>query len=346
MKLDYRVWDESQQEVKLFRLTANDGSYIEVTNYGATWVSAAMPDSNGVCNDILLGYATLDDYMADTSYMGSTVGRYANRLRNASIEIEGTTYRLEANDGANTNHGGVSGWHKCAWQWCEIPNGVRFMLRSPHLQGGFPGNVDAIVEYTMTDDHQVTIRHKATTDAATHVNMTCHAYFNLSGKQKSVDDHLINICSNRILDTTSAFIPTGAIVEVENTPFDFTRLRAIGDRRNDDNQQLQWNRGYNHCYPLGTAGELHRAAYVEHRETGRSMLVETTLPAVLFYSAGYLESCRAGRCGAVHAPTTGFCLETQFYPDSPAHKDFPSTLLHPGEEYDYITKFTFSTNKE
>lgn len=341
MKLDYRIWDKSKKDVMLIRLAATDGSYIELTNYGATWVSAYMPDGAGVCNDILLGYATLQDYLADTSYMGSTVGRYANRLRNASIVVDGTTYPLEANDGINTNHGGTSGWHRCVWQWCEIPNGVRFILQSPHLQGGFPGNVEAIVEYTMNDNHQVTIRHKATTDAPTHINMTCHAYFNLSSRQESVDKHLINIFSNTILDTDATFIPTSRVVKVENTPFDFTRLRAIGERRNENNPQLQWNRGYNHCYPLGKPGELHKAAYVELQETGRCMLVETTLPAVLFYSAGYLESSKTGRCGTVHKPSTGFCLETQFYPDSPAHKDFPSTLLRPGEVYDYITKFTF-----
>lgn len=341
MKLDYRTWDNAQEDVKLFRLTAADGAYIEVSNYGATWISAFMPDRNGTRNDILLGYDTLQDYLADTSYIGSTVGRYANRLRNAAIEIDGVTYRLEANDGANTNHGGTSGWHRCVWQWCEIENGVRFMYRSQHLQGGFPGNVDAIVEYTLDDKHQVTIRHQATTDATTHVNMTCHAYFNLSGKQELVDNHLIKIFSNRILDTDACFIPTGNMVEVENSPFDFTTLRAIGEHRHENNQQLQWNRGYNHCYPLGTPGELHKAAYVEHKATGRCMLVETTLPAVLFYSAGYLESSRAGRYGTPHAPTTGLCLETQFYPDSPSHAHFPSTLLRRGEIYDYTTKFTF-----
>ena len=217
------------------------------------------------------------------------------------------------------------------------------MLTSPHLQGGFPGEVQAVVEYSMTDDHQVTIRHRAETNAPTHVNMTCHAYFNLSGRQESVDNHAIQIFSNSILDTDAAFIPTGKVVEVQNTPFDFTSLRAIGERRGENHIQLAWNRGYNHCYPLGTPGEWHRVAQVVHNTTGRSMRVETTLPAVLFYSAGYLESQEVGRCGFPHAPSTGFCLETQFYPDTPSHAHFPSTLLLPGQEYDYVTKFCFET---
>lgn len=345
MKLESRIWDASNEDILLFRLTAADGAYIEVSNYGATWVSAVMPDAQGRYADVLLGYDTLQGYLLDTSYIGSTVGRYANRLRNAVVEIEGITYPLEANDGINTNHGGVAGWHRCVWQWCEIPNGVRFMLTSPHLQGGFPGNVEAIVEYTMTDKHQVTIRHRAMTDAPTHVNMTCHAYFNLSGKAQSVDNHFLQIFSDRILDTNASFIPTGEVVEVQNTPFDFTIGHTIGEHRMLDNDQLKWNRGYNHCYLLGNPGEWHKAAYISEPSTLRCLQVETTLPAVLFYSAGYLESEMVGKCGVRHAPTTGFCLETQFYPDTPAHPHFPSTLLLPGNVYDYVTRFNFDSVK-
>ena len=343
MQLESRIWNASHEDILLFRLTASDGAYIEVSNYGATWVSAYMPDAQGRYADVLLGYNTLQGYLSDTSYIGSTVGRYANRLRNAAIEIDGTTYPLEANDGTNTNHGGVDGWHRCVWQWCEIPGGVRFMLTSPHLQGGFPGRVEAIVEYTMTDNHHITIRHRAMTDAPTHVNMTCHAYFNLSGKAQSVDNHLIQIFSDRILDTNASFIPSGEVVAVQDTPFDFTTSRTIGERRNLNNEQLKWNRGYNHCYPLGAPGEWHKAACVIEETSGRRLQVETTLPAVLFYSAGYLESDTVGKCGIPHAPTTGLCLETQFYPDSPAHAHFPSTLLRPGEIYDYSTRFIFDT---
>lgn len=343
MQLDSRIWDARYEDILLFRLTASDGAYIEVTNYGATWVSAVMPDAQGRCTDVLLGYNTLQGYMDDTSYMGSTVGRYANRLRNAAIDIDGTIYPLEANDGVNTNHGGVDGWHRCVWQWCEIENGVRFMLTSPHLQGGFPGTVEAVVEYTMTDDHRVTIRHRATTNAPTHVNMTCHAYFNLVGRQEVVDDHLLQIFSDRILDTDASFIPTGEVVTVQNTPFDFTRLHAIGLYRHDTHRQLEWNRGYNHCYILGEAGTCHRAACVQHIASGRAMRVETTLPAVLFYSAGYLQSEAPGKCNKPHTPSTGLCLEAQFYPDTPSHQHFPSTLLRPGEEYNHTTQFTFYT---
>lgn len=343
MKLDYRIWDKAREDVFLFRLTATDGAYIELSNYGATWISAHMPDGSGVCQDVLLGYHSLQGYLSDTSYMGSTVGRYANRLRNASIVIDNISYPLQANDGVNTNHGGIDGWHCQVWRWCEIANGVRFMLTSPHLQGGFPGMVEAVVEYTMTDDHKVTIRHRAETNAPTHVNMTCHAYFNLSGRNEWVDNHLLQINSDRILDTDAAFIPTGEVVKVQNTPFDFTTLRPIGERRCEENCQLVWNRGYNHCYLLGTPGEIHQAAYVEHTPTRRYMRVMTTLPAVLFYSAGYLESATAGRHGVPHTPTTGFCLETQFYPDAPSHHHFPSTLLLPGEVYAYETQFVFGT---
>ncbi len=344
MKLDYRVWDcISCPEVYLFRLTAADGSYIELTNKGATWVSAVMPDAQGRCADVLLGYSSLQGYINDTAYMGATVGRYANRIAQAQIVVDDIAYRLETNDGCNTNHGGINGWHRRIWEWCEIPNGVRFMLTSPHLEGGFPGTVRAVVDYCMDENHCVTVRHTAVTDKATHLNMTNHAYFNLSAQAQSIDDHILQIFSDTILDTTAQFIPTGQMVNVKHTPFDFMEAHPIGDHRNKRDCQLQWNRGYNHCYLLGEAGTLRRAAVLTHPSTGRQLSVATTLPAVFFYSAGYLESCNEGKHRVCHTPHTGVCLETQFYPDAPSHKHFPSTLLQPGEEYNYVTQYKFET---
>ena len=342
MKLDYRLWDVScGMNIYLFRLTASDGAYIELTNWGATWVSASMPDANGICSDVLLGYSTLSDYMADTCYLGATVGRYANRLAGASITVDGTEYRLEANDGENTNHGGFQGWHRRVWSWCEIPNGIRFSLLSSHLDGGFPGDVQVSVDYCMTEEHCVTIKHRAETNRATYVNMTNHAYFNLSGRTQLIDDHTLQIFSTEILETNASFIPTGNVIPVASTPFDFTTARAIGMFRQFPDIQLKWNRGYNHCYILGDACQMKQAAILTHPQSGRRLLVSTTLPSVLLYSAGYLQSDSVGKRGQRLIPHTGVCLETQFYPDSPSHPSFPSTLLQVGDVYEHTTNYKF-----
>ena len=347
MKLECRIWDATVDEaINLFRLTAADGAYIELSNLGATWVAASMPDADGRCADVLAGYPSLQGYLDDTCYMGATIGRYANRLSAASVSIEGVAYRLEANDGANTNHGGFRGWNRRIWDWCEIPSGIRFSLVSPHLEGGFPGEVTATVDYTFADDHTVTIRHRATTDRPTHVNMTNHAYFNLSGTAEVIDDHRLQIFASRMLDTDAAFIPTGKSVAIEGTPFDFSAMQRIGDLRHLSHPQLEWNRGYNHCYLLDNTPRLHPAAVVSHPATGRRLTVTTTYPAVLFYSAGYLESSAPGKLGVPHVPSTALCLETQFYPDAPAHENFPSTLLCQGQIYDHTTNYKFDTVRQ
>lgn len=344
MRLDYRLWDAScNKDIYLFRLTASDGTYIELSNWGATWVAASMPDGLGCCSDVLLGYPTLSGYMTDTSYLGATIGRYANRLSGASITVDGIKYHLEANDGENTNHGGIHGWHRRIWSWCEIPSGIRFTLFSPHLEGGFPGDVQVAVDYCLTDDHCVTIKHRAETSAPTHVCMTNHAYFNLSGRMQSVDDHLLRIFSTKMLETDIAFIPTGKIIPVLSTPFDFTTAHAIGEYRHLTDIQLKWNRGYNHCYVLEDTCGLKPAAVLTHLQSRRKLTVSTTLPSVLFYSAGYLQSESIGKQGGRLIPDTGVCLETQFYPDSPAHDSFPSTLLRVGDIYEHITKYKFET---
>ncbi len=340
---EYRQWGiVDGTPVNIYRLTTPDGAYIELTDYGATWVSAYMPDARGVMKDLLLGYDSPQGYLTDDCYMGATVGRYANRIARATITIEGEQYPLENNDGQNTNHGGFHGWHRRFWTAEIIPSGVRFSLLSPHLEGGFPGEVKVTVEYTLSPDHCVTIHHRAEADRATHICMTNHAYFNLSGTPTPIDDHIMRIFSASMLETDATFIPSGRLVSVIDTPFDFSTAHAIGEHLHKQHQQLEWNRGYNHCYTLGDTGVMKRAAVVSHPASGRKLTVDTTLPAVLFYSAGYLSG-RVGKGGIPLSPTTGFCLETQFYPDTPSHVHFPATLLVAGDIYDHTTKYKFDT---
>ena len=265
--------------------------------------------------------------------MGATVGRFANRIHQASFSIEGTTYLLEKNDGENTNHGGLSSFHKKIWQWKRTDSGIRFLLHSPDMEGGYPGNVQAEVEYQFTETNELTISYHGTTDRPTYLNLTNHAYFNLSGDKRKITEHELMIPAARILETTSQFIPTGQAQDVKDSPFDFSTSRSIGAHLYDDNEQLHWNKGYNHCYILKeeSSDTLLTAAVLSDPFSGRRLTVRTDLPGVLLYTAGYLAP----------TPDIGVCLETQYFPDTPSHPHFPSCLLMPGEEYRHRTIYTF-----
>lgn len=316
----------------------SSGAYVELSNWGARWLSAFMPDRNGRLANVLVGYESLSDYMTDPYYLGATVGRFANRIGGASFTIGGKMFYLDKNDGENTNHGGTDGFHRKLWQWEELPDGVRFSLDSPDGEGGFPGNVRVIADYRLTEDNELVVRHRAVTDAPTYINLTNHAYFNLSGRmEEKITGHRLQISSRRMLETTPDFIPTGKIVETDGTPFDFFSGKLVGKDLYADNEQLLHNKGYNHCYVLKerVSPEVLQAASLSDAGTGRKLTVKTDLPSVLLYTAGYYVR-----------PDTAVCLETQFYPDTPSHADFPSCLLLPGEEYDHVSSFRFETVEE
>ncbi len=312
-----------------FRLANPAGAFVELTNWGARWLSVCVPGKDGRMADVLAAPA---DLLADGFYMGATVGRFANRIGGGRLHIDGKDYELERNDGRNTNHGGFSGFDRKAWDWEVLDDGVRFRLHSPDGEGGFPGNVEATAEYRWNGRNELTLLHRATTDRATYVNLTNHAYFNLGGKGEKITGHLLHIPAHTMLDTTPEFIPTGKRVAVDGTPFDFTHAKPIGRDLQAAHEQLRWNRGYNHCYVLKEekSATMVEAARLSDPASGRSLTVETDLPAVLLYTAGYYTR-----------PHTAVCLETQYYPDTPSHPDFPSCLLHPGEEYRQTTLFRF-----
>ena len=320
------------ETIYLFRLTNKSGAYIELTNWGATWVSAYMHGNDGNLSNVLLGYNSAEEYIGDTCYLGATVGRFANRIHQASIVVAGKTYPLEKNDGNNTNHGGYTGFNKKVWKWEQVTDGIRFRLQSPDGEGGYPGNVEVEVTYLFSETNEVTILYRGATDQTTYLNLTNHAYFNLSGKSEKVDAHTLCIPFNQILETTAEFIPTGKFRNVTDTPFDFMTPHPIGDHLHDDNEQLCWNKGYNHCYILKeeVSDKLQTAAILSHPGSGRKLTVETDLPGVLLYTAGYLPH-----------PDSGVCLETQYFPNTPSHAHFPSCLLMPGEEYRHQTIYKF-----
>lgn len=338
MKVTHKIeaFTQSGEPVLKFTVKNSSGAIVEFTNWGARWITAVVPDINGILANVLIGPEKFSGYLSDTYYMGATIGRVANRIANASFTINGETYLLEANDGRNTNHGGYSGFHQKIWQWEELPDGVRFHLNSPDGEGGYPGNVSITTEYRFNEKNELLVSHHAETDSATYINLTNHAYFNLSGTRKKIVEHWLQIPSDRILDTTSAFIPTGQQLKVAGTPFDFTTPKQIGRDLYSDNEQLRWNKGYNHCYVLKdeASPQIVHAATLYDPETGRQLILKTDLPGILLYTAGYYEE-----------PDTAVCLETQFYPDTPSHLDFPSCLLHPGEIYEHSTLFSFGVGE-
>lgn len=319
----------------LLRMQNSQGLSVDVTNWGASLVSAIVPDRKGVYGNILLGYNDITDYVRDSYYLGAIIGPFANRIHNACFQIGEETFRLDRNDGMNTNHSGAACIGRKCWHYELTPEGICFSILSPHLSGGYPGNIQIKVYYTLTDDNELHITYWAETDRKTYVNLTNHAYFNLGNATEKITGHLLQIHSLEMVETDSAFIPTGKIVNVKESPFDFSKIHRIGqDLYDKTNQQLVWNKGYNHCYTFhNPEKELVCVATLLHPGNGRRMDVFTDYPGMLLYTAGYYRN-----------PDTGICFEAQYFPDTPSHKEFPSCLLSPGENYCHKTVFKFSIN--
>ncbi|MCU6769708.1 galactose mutarotase [Barnesiella propionica] len=342
MKITKRVFGyaASGEPVFLFRLVLDNGAYAEICNYGATLVSVVVPGKKGRFNDVVLGYTSLDGYISDTCYLGATVGRFANRIGDAQFHLNGKLYQLEQNDGENTNHGGFSGFHKKIWDYEIKDSGLVLTLESPDGEGGYPGNIRVEVSYTFTENMCLLIHYKGRTDRDTYLNLTNHAYFNLSGTG-NILDHKLFIPSAYMLDTTQQYIPTGEMIPVRNTVFDFSAPMCLGTHIHEPLPQLIWNKGYNHCYEVRNNKKIALAAELTCEESGRSLEVHTTLPGILLYTAGFLDSALPGKSGSRYSPYEGVCLEAQYFPDTPHHANFPSCLLTPVDEYDEQIEYRF-----
>jgi aldose 1-epimerase len=275
--------------------------------------------------------------------MGAIVGRFANRIGGATFSLEDHEYTLEKNDGANTNHGGYSGFHSKIWKGSYEGNKIVFRLSSAHLEGGYPGNVEVTVSYSFTSDGMVSIDFDGVSDRLTVLNLTNHAYFNLAGKG-DILQHRVTIPSSYILETNAEFIPSGGILPVEATEFDFRYGKNIGKDIEKQTQQLEWNRGYNHCYVFSLYDErkMKWTASVYEPKSRRKLDVFTTYPGVLFYSSGYLSSQIVGKQGYKYTPMCGFCLETQYFPDFPNHSEFPQGVVFPEKPYHHTTLYKLS----
>jgi aldose 1-epimerase len=334
-------------DVAIFKLKNPHGLELRAMTYGATIVSLRTPDRNGQLGDIVLGFHSVQGYEKFPRFFGAVVGRYANRIANGRFTIDTVTYQLTTNRAPNHLHGGVKGFDKVVWQGTPFDNdssvGVVFDYTSSAGEEGYPGTLQARVTYTLTDSDRLIVDYHATTDQTTHVNLSQHSYFNLGGEgSDAISGHVLEIAADSMTPVDSTLIPTGVIVPVEGTSFDFRTAAPIGSRIDAADPQLRFGGGYDHNFVLRRQGSgLQRAALVSEPTSGRTMEILTTEPGLQFSSANRLDTTVVGKAGHVYDRRTGFCLETQHYPDSPNHPNFPSTMLRPGEEYRSQTVFVF-----
>ncbi|MDP9011691.1 MAG: galactose mutarotase [Pseudomonadota bacterium] len=338
-----------EETVEIYTLTNAHGIEVRIMTYGAAIVSLRTPDHDGRFKNIVLGFDSLETYLAGVPYYGATVGRYANRIANGRFTLDGISHQLALNDAPNSLHGGQRGFDKRMWIADALTDTAHNVLRLTYVSAageeGYPGELIAHVTYRLSEEDSLAIEFEATTTAPTPVNLANHAYFNLTGDpQHPILDQRLTINADKFTPVDATLIPTGELRAVAGTPFDFRAPHAIGSRIDAADHQLALGKGYDHNWVLnGTPGkELRLAAVLTDPTSGRSMEVHTTQPGLQFYSGNFMNGQPAGR-GSVYGHRTGLCLETQHFPDSPNRTGFPNTILRPGETYSERTMLHFGT---
>jgi aldose 1-epimerase len=337
----------SGDPIFIYTLVNQKGMEAKVTNFGAILVSLKTTDRHGALGDVVLGYDTFEQYLNTRRYFGATVGRYANRIAKGLFTLDGQTYTLAHNNGENSMHGGVHGFHKAVWEALAIagpPQAVEFTYLSADGEEGFPGNLSVTVRYTLTDANELQIDYSATTDRPTVVNLTNHSFFNLAGEGVGdVLHHVVTIAADRFTPVDGSMIPTGELRSVDGTPFDLRHPTEIRTHIDEADEQLRLaNKGYDHNYVLNhTPGKLGLAARIAETSSGRVMEVYTTEPGMQFYTGNNLDPADRGKSGHAYPPRSAFCVETGHFPDSPNHPEFPSTVLRPGTQFHSTTVFRF-----
>jgi aldose 1-epimerase len=327
--------------------TLSDSAYeARISTYGGIIVSLKAPDRNGKSADVVLGFDDVDGYVANfngpsNAFFGAIIGRYANRIAHGSFALDGQKYSMPKNNGENTLHGGPHGFNNVVWKAKPVANGVELSYLSRDGEAGFPGNLTAIVRYTLVKG-DLRMEYSATTDKDTVVNLTNHSYFNLSG-QGDILKHEVTLHASRFTPVDAGLIPTGELKSVDSTPFDFRKATAVGARMGADDAQLRLGRGYDHNWVLDSGGKLAEAAEVYDPGSGRVLKVVTDQPGIQFYSGNFLDGSVHGKGGNPYHQHAGLCLETQHFPDSPNHPEFPTTELKPGQHYHTVTIYSFST---
>ncbi len=338
------------RHVDLYTLANSHGIEVRVINFGGIITSMLVPDRNGKMADIALGFDNLDGYLENKPYFGAIIGRYANRIANGKFTLDGKQYSLPINNGPNSLHGGIKGFNKVVWQAEPFHNhqghGVKLSYLSKDGEEGYPGNLKVNVTYTLTEKNELVIDYEATTDKATPINLTNHSYFNLAGEGNGdVLAHELELNADEFTPVDKNLIPTGEIKPVKGTPLDFTHMTAIGARINDPYEQLAIAHGYDHNFVVNRKNEnLQFAARVREPRSGRVLEVFTSQPGIQLYTGNFLDGTIVGKHGHAYKQREAFCLETQHYPDSPNHPNFPSTILSPGKTFHSQTVFRFSTD--
>ncbi|MFY0624880.1 MAG: galactose mutarotase [Reichenbachiella sp.] len=337
------------QEAKLFTIISPNGTVIKVTNYGGIITSLLTPDRNGQLGDIVLGYDKLQDYLDASPYFGAIIGRYGNRIAKGEFSLDSQIYSLATNNGANHLHGGLAGYDKVLWEAETFIKkesaGIIFKRTSPDMEEGYPGNLNCKVTYTFDLNNQLTFEYEARTDKPTIVNLTNHSYFNLTGDPlQTILNHELTLPASNFLPVDSTLIPEGQLQAVAGSPFDFTKANVIGDRIDNNNTQLKFGLGYDHCWVYDDQSDkLKFGGNLYEPSTGREISIYTTEPAVQFYSGNFLDGNNVGKTDIAYQFRTGLCLETQHYPNSPNQEQFPSTRLDPEQTYYTKSIYVFGT---
>ncbi|KJD34410.1 aldose epimerase [Tamlana nanhaiensis] len=337
--------------IEKYSLKNKNGVEMDVITYGGRITSLKVPNSQGTFENVVLGFDNIADYEGDNPFFGALIGRFGNRIAKGKFSLNGEDYTLATNDGPNHLHGGVNGFDRVVWNVTPIEDennpGLKLTYLSKDGEEGYPGNLNVTVVYTLTSENAVEVAYEATTDKATVVNLTQHAYFNLTGDfSKAIVDHDIVIDADGFLPVDGALIPTGEIRKVAETPFDFTSVKKISKEINAENEQLILGKGYDHCWVLNDAeAGMRFVASAYDATTGRFMEVFSEEPGIQLYTGNFLDGTLPMPNGGTYAHRTGFCLETQHFPDSPNKEAFPSVVLNPGETYKTKTLFLFSVKE-
>jgi len=339
--------DINGKKTVLFTLKNKSGMIVTLTNYGAKIVSVIVPGKNGEKADVVLGFNSLEEYRKNGASHGATIGPFANRIAGASFTIDGKAYPLPVNNGPNCIHSGPDSFYRQVWDATQTGNSVEMKISSPDGEWGFPGNKQVKVTFTLTQENELRIDYEAVTDKPAHFNLTNHSYFNLKGEGNGdILDHVVIINADKITPVDSFMIPVGNAEEIKGTALDFLEPHALGERINDVHPLLQLAQGYDFNYIINKKeGALEFAASAYEPESGRLMEVFTTEPGVQLYTGNHLKGNETGKSGKPYTARTGFCCETQQFPDSPNKPQFPSTLLRPGEKLTSVTLYRFSVKE-
>ena len=350
LKIEKKEFGTTEDNVTVYQfvLSNKNGMEISVINYGGIITSLKAKDRNGKYQDIVLGFNSLPPYEDENPYFGAIIGRYGNRIANGNFKLDGQSYKLDINNPPNHLHGGLKGFHKVVWNPKEIINDRNVSLEltylSKHMEEGYPGNLDVKVAYTLNNKDELSVGYEAITDQKTIINLTQHSYFNLSGNfSNDILDHEIRINADAFLPVDETLIPTGEIRSVHGSPFDFRKSKLIGQDIDTNNKQIEFGKGYDHCWVINNQSNgLRSVASAYHSESGRVLDVYSDLPGLQFYSGNFLDGTLKSKGEGHYELRSGFCLETQYYPDSPNQQNFPSVILKPGDVYNSNTVFKFS----